>query len=96
MSKGQEQVPHMPKQVLQREWGRIVLAKGRPKREIRDGAVGANINVLNRQTFTFDNCICTIVRHSVGAVLPDLHCKRVSLSERLLSLVRVCVCNGSE
>ena len=23
-----------------REWGRIVLAKGRPKREIRDGAVG--------------------------------------------------------
>ena len=23
-----------------REWGRIVLAKGRPKREIRDAAVG--------------------------------------------------------
>ena len=55
--------------------GRIVLAKGRPKREIWDVAMGANVNVFNRQTFTFDNCICTIVRHSVGAVFPYLRCK---------------------
>ena len=61
-----------------REWGRIVLAKGRLKREIREGAVGANINVFNEQTFTFDNCTCMISRHSVGAVFPDLHCKPVS------------------
>ena len=61
-----------------REWGRIVLAKGRQKREIRDGAVGANINVFNRQTSTFDNCICMISRHNVGAVFPDLRCKLVS------------------
>ena len=53
-----------------REWGRIVLAKGRLKREIRDVAVRANVNVFNRQTFTVDNCTCTIVRHSVGAVFP--------------------------
>ena len=58
-----------------REWGRIVLAKGRPKREIRDAAVGAEVNVFNRQTFTFDNCTCTIVQHSVGAVFLDLRCK---------------------
>ena len=55
-----------------REWGRIILAKGRQKREIRDTAVGANVNVFNRQTFTFDNCTYTIVQHSIGAVLPDL------------------------
>ena len=58
-----------------RERGRIVLAKGMPKREIRDAAVGANVNVFNRQTFTFDNCTCTIVQHSVGVVFPDLCCK---------------------
>ena len=40
--------------------GGIVLAKGRPKREIRDGAMGANINVFNGQTFTVDNCTCII------------------------------------
>ena len=72
------------------------MAKGRPKREIRDGVVGANINVFNRQTFTFDNCTCTIVRHSVGAVFLDLRCKPVLLSERLLSLVRACMCKESE
>ena len=55
--------------------GRIVLAKGRPKREIRDAVVGAQVNVFNRQTFTFDNCTCTIVRHSVDAVFLDLCCK---------------------
>ena len=76
--------------------GRIVLAKGRPKRGIRDGAVGVNINVFNRQTFTFVNCTCTIVRHSVGAIFPDLLCKRVSLSKRLLSLVRTCARKESE
>ena len=48
----------------------IVLAKGRLKREIRDGAMGANVNVFNGQTFTVDNCTCTIVWHSVGAVFP--------------------------
>ena len=53
-----------------RERGRIVLAKGRPKREIRGAAVGAQVNVFNRQTFTFDNCTCTIVRHNVGAIFP--------------------------
>ena len=58
-----------------REWGRIVPAKGRPKRGIRDAVVGAQVNVFNRQTFTFDNCTCTIVRHSVGAVFPDLRYK---------------------
>ena len=58
-----------------REWGRIVLVKGRPKREIQNAAVGANVNAFNRQTFTFDNCTCTVVRHSVGAVFPDLRCK---------------------
>ena len=30
-------------------WGRIVLAKGRPKREIRDAVVGANATVFNGQ-----------------------------------------------
>ena len=79
-----------------REGGRIVLAKGRPKREIWDGAVGANINVFNRQTFTFDNCTCTIGWHRVGAVFLDLCYKRVSLSERLLSLVYACKCKESE
>ena len=29
-----------------REWGRIVLAKGRPKREIRDAAVGGMLMYL--------------------------------------------------
>ena len=58
-----------------REWGRIVLAKGRPKREIRDAAVGANVNAFNGQTFTFDNCTCTIVQHSVGAIFLYLCCK---------------------
>ena len=29
-----------------REWGRIVLAKGRPKREIRDVAVGGMLMYL--------------------------------------------------
>ena len=58
-----------------RERGRIVLAKERSKREIRDAAVGANVNVFNGQTFTVDNCICTIVRHSVGTVFPDLRYK---------------------
>ena len=58
-----------------RERGRIVLAKGRPKREIRDVAVGVNVNVFNTQTFTIDNCTCTIVRHNVGAIFPDLRCK---------------------
>ena len=57
---------------------RIVLAKGRPKREIWDGAVGVNINVFNGQTFTFHNCTCMISRHSVGAVFLDLRCKPVS------------------
>ena len=60
-----------------REWGRIVLAKEGPKREIRDGAVGEDINVFNGQTFTFDYCTCMIGRHSVGVVLPDVHCKPV-------------------
>ena len=46
------------------------MAKGRPKKEIRDATVGANVNVFNRQTFTIDNYICTIVQHSVGAVSP--------------------------
>ena len=31
---------------------------------------GWNVNVFNGQTFTVDNCTCTIVRHSVGAVFP--------------------------
>ena len=53
-----------------RDRGRIVLAKGRPKREIWDTAVGAQVNVFNGQTFIVDNCTCTIVRHSVGAVFP--------------------------
>ena len=79
-----------------REWGRIVLAKGRPKREIWDGAVGANINVFNEQTFTFDNCTCMASRYSVGAVLLDLHCKPVLLSQRLLSLVHACMRKGSK
>ena len=79
-----------------REWGRDVLAKGRPKREIRDAAVGSNVNVFNGQTFKVDNCTCTIVRHSVGAVFPDLCSKRVSLSERLLSLVHTCMRKESE
>ena len=61
-----------------RERGRIVLAKGRAKRESWDAAVGANVNVFNRQTFTFDNCTCTIVQHNVGAVFLDLHCKPVA------------------
>ena len=60
-----------------REWGRIVLAKGRLKREIRDGAVGENITEFNGQTFTFDYCTCMIGRHSVGVVFLDLHCKSV-------------------
>ena len=55
--------------------GEIVLAKGRPKREIWDTTVGANVNAFNRQTFTLDNCICTIVQHSVGAIFPDLRYK---------------------
>ena len=58
-----------------REWGRIVLAKGRPKREIWDAAMGANVNIFNGQTSTFDNYTYTIVRHSVGAAFPDLHYK---------------------
>ena len=59
------------------DWGRIVLVKGRPKREIRDSAVGEDMNVFNRQTFTFDYCTCMIGRHSVGAVLFDLNCKPI-------------------
>ena len=62
-----------------REWGRIVLAKGRPKREIRDGVVDANINVFNGQTFTVDNCTCMISQRNVGAVFPDLRCKPISV-----------------
>ena len=58
--------------------GRIVLAKGRPKREIGDGAVGVNINVFNEPTFTVDNCTCMISGRSVGAIFPDLCCKPVS------------------
>ena len=60
-----------------REWGRIVLAKGRPKREIREGAVGEENNVFSGQTFTFDYCTCMIGRHSVGIIFLDLHCKLV-------------------
>ena len=55
----------------------MVLAKGRPKREIRDGAVGEDINVFNGQTFTFDYCTCMIGRPSVGVVFPNLRCKPV-------------------
>ena len=64
--------------------GRIVLAKGRPKREIRDGVVDANVNAFNRQTFTFDNCTCTIVWHNIGAVFPYLRCK-LSVSQFYVS-----------
>ena len=32
----------------------------RPKREIRDGVVGENINVCNGRTFGFDYCTCMI------------------------------------
>ena len=35
--------------------------RGRPKREIRDGEVGENINVFNGQTFIFDYCTCMLV-----------------------------------
>ena len=52
---------------------------------------GCEYNVFNRQTVTLDNCTCAIVQHSVGAIFPDLCCKRVSLSKRLLSLVCACV-----
>ena len=51
--------------------------RGRPKREIRDGEVGENINVFNGQTFILDYCTCMIGRHSVGVVFLDLHCKPV-------------------
>ena len=60
-----------------KEWGRIVLAKGRPKREIHDGAVGEDNNVFNGRTIIFDYCTCIIGRHSVGAVFLDLLCKPV-------------------
>ena len=60
-----------------REWGRIVLAKEWPKREIEDGAVGEEINVFNGQTFTFDYCTCMIGWHNVGVIFLDLHCKPV-------------------
>ena len=53
-----------------REWGRIVLAKGSPKREIWDSAVGKDINVFNGQTFTFDYDTCMIGQHSVGVIFP--------------------------
>ena len=49
--------------------------QGKAEEGNRDVAVGANVNVFNGQTFTVDNCTCTIVWHSVGAVFPDLHCK---------------------
>ena len=57
--------------------GRIVLAKGGPKREIRDGAVEWEHYIFNEQTFTFDYCTYMIGWHSVGAVFLDLYCKRV-------------------
>ena len=50
---------------------------GRPKREIQNGEVGENINVLNGRTCTFHYCTCMIGRHSVGVVFLDLHCKPV-------------------
>ena len=45
--------------------------------KIRGGAVGEDINVFNRQAFTFDYYTCMIGRHSVGVVFPDLYCKLV-------------------
>ena len=48
--------------------GEDCLGQGRLKREIRDAAVGVNVNVFNGQTFTVDNCTCTIVWHNVGPV----------------------------
>ena len=53
------------------------MVKGRPKREIRDGVVGEDINVFNGQTFIFDYCTCMIDRHSVGVIFLDLYCKPV-------------------
>ena len=44
------------------------MAKGRPEREIRDGAMGEDTNVFNGQTFIFDYCTCMIGRHSVTVV----------------------------
>ena len=49
----------------------------RPKREIRDGVMGEDINVFNGQTFIFDYCTCMIGRHSVGVIFLDLHRKPV-------------------
>ena len=63
--------------VRERECERVgedcLVAKGRPKREIRDVAMGGNVNVFNEQTFTFDNCTCMISRHNVGAVFPWIY-----------------------
>ena len=50
---------------------------GRPKREIRDGVMGEDINVFNGRTFIFDYCTCMIGQHSVGVVFPYLHCKPI-------------------
>ena len=57
--------------------GKDYPGQGRPKREIREGTVGENINEFKRQTCTFDYCTCMIGRLSVGVVFLDLHCKPV-------------------
>ena len=49
----------------------------KPKREIRDGVMGEDINVFNGKTFIFDYCTCMIGQHSVGVVFLDMHCKPV-------------------
>ena len=66
-----------------REWGRIVLAKGRPKREIRDAAVGANANVFNGQHLHLiivlvQLCGTMLVPVSQSYVVSDFYCLNVS------------------
>ena len=51
------------------------MAKGRPKREIRDATVGANANVFNGQHL---HLIIVLVRLCGTVLVPfflDLHCK---------------------
>ena len=58
---------------MEREHERVgedCTGQGRPKREIRDGVMGEDINVLNGRTFIFDYCTCMIGLHNVGVVFP--------------------------
>ena len=79
-----------------REWGRIVLVKRRPKREIQDAAVGGMLMYLMAKHFQL---IIVLVRLCGTVLVPfsriyTISCKFYSFTSP--ELVHACVCKESE